>query len=258
MKVCIAQTRSIKGDIQENISRHMGLIKIATYHQADVIIFPELSLTGYEPALASQLAIEPNDHRLNVFQMVSDENDVTIGLGIPTRATDGICISMMLFQPRMTRQMYSKRYLHPDEEPFFVPGKTFADLKVKGMPVALAICYELSVPEHTMEAFENGAKIYVASVAKSITGVEKAVQRLSEIAVDNACPVLMSNAVGFCDNFYSAGRSSVWNSRGQLLYQLDDASEGIFVFDTDTEKIIERKFELAFTSQEADTTKRRQ
>jgi predicted amidohydrolase len=256
MKVCVAQTSSIKGDIQENINRHIGLIKVANRHQVDVIIFPELSLTGYEPALASELAIEPDDHRLNAFQMISDEKNVTIGVGIPTRATHGICISMILFQPRMTRQLYSKRYLHPDEEPFFVPGKTFTDLKVKGVPVALAICYELSVPEHTMLAFENGAKIYIASVAKSITGVEKAVQRLSEIAVDNTCSVFMSNALGFCDNFYSAGKSSVWNSRGQLLYQLDDVNEGILIFDTDSEKIIEEKPELALANQNADATKR--
>jgi predicted amidohydrolase len=52
--------------------------------------------------------------------------------------------------------------------------------------------------------------------------------------------VLMSNCVGHCDNFESAGRSSAWNDEGLLLGQLNDTDEGMLIFDTDTRETIER------------------
>ena len=51
-------------------------------------------------------------------------------------------------------------------------------------------------------------------------------------------PVLMSNAVGFCDNFLSVGKSAVWTKKGELAGQLDDKMEGILIFDTATEEIV--------------------
>jgi len=56
MKICVAQTRPVKGDIQSNIENHKKFIDLAVSGGADTIIFPELSLTGYEPELAKELA----------------------------------------------------------------------------------------------------------------------------------------------------------------------------------------------------------
>ena len=78
----------------------------------------------------------------------------------------------------------------------------------------------------------------MASVAKSATGVARAAKRLSEIANKYSMMVLMSNCVGHCDNFDSAGKSSVWNDKGLLTEQLDETSEGIIVTDTDTRELI--------------------
>ena len=59
MKICVAQTRPVKGNIQANIENHKKIISFALSHEADTIIFPELSLTGYEPGLSKELAIDP-------------------------------------------------------------------------------------------------------------------------------------------------------------------------------------------------------
>ncbi len=61
MKICVAQTRPIIGDIQRNIERHKNFIALAGSYGADTVIFPELSLTGYEPTLAEALATQPAD-----------------------------------------------------------------------------------------------------------------------------------------------------------------------------------------------------
>jgi predicted amidohydrolase len=94
MKICAAQTRSIKGDIQNNIAIHKKLIDLAIANGADLIIFPELSLTGYEPTLAKELATNQDDGRFDDFQEISDANQMTIGVGVPTKSPAGICISM--------------------------------------------------------------------------------------------------------------------------------------------------------------------
>lgn len=234
MKISVAQTRPIVGDIIGNCINHQRLIALAVSQRSDVIIFPELSLTGYEPKLAHSLATHPDDSRFDVFQKLSDENQITIGVGIPLNMNPGVCISMIIFQPRHDRRLYSKRYLHPDEDPFFVIGENFPTLLINKIQIGLAICYELSVLNHAELAAKHGAAIYIASVAKTVEGISKALVRLSEIARQYAIPVMMSNCIGDSDGEEYAGKSSIWNDQGELLAQLDDKSEGILIFDTST------------------------
>lgn len=54
MKICGAQTKPVKGDISANIENHKKLIDRAVANRTDIVISPELSLTGYEPELAHQ------------------------------------------------------------------------------------------------------------------------------------------------------------------------------------------------------------
>lgn len=234
MKLCVAQARAVKGDILTNIENHKKIIHLAVSHGADAIIFPELSITGYEPTLAKDLATELHDDRLDIFQSISDEHQVTIGVGVPLRTTAGITISMVLFQPQTPRHVYAKKYLHADEDPYFVSGQSTLSLLGEDSDVALAICYELSVPQHVEDAYKCGAQFYLASSVKSTGGIDNAARRLSAIGCEYDMMVLLSNAVGESDGFQCAGKSAVWDSTGAVVEQLDDNSEGILILDTDT------------------------
>lgn len=238
MKICISQTKPAKGDIQNNLKQHIKMITLAVDHKADAIIFPELSLTGYEPTLAQALAITSDDTKLDTFQQISDEHQIIIGAGMPTQQEAGICISLILFQPNQSRQTYSKKYLHADEEPFFVSGKNFPILTINETNLAFAICYELTVPHHAKTAVSHQAQIYIASVAKTAAGVEQAYKRLAHIAQTHALPVLMSNCVGPSDNFISAGGTAVWHQTGQLAAALDDTHQGLIIYDTETKETV--------------------
>jgi predicted amidohydrolase len=240
LKIAVAQTRPVTGDIQRNIGHHINLIDLATSNGAECIIFPELSLTGYEPRLAKELATDADDKRFNDLQRISDAAQITIGVGVPTKNNGAICISLIIFQPYQSRLVYSKKYLHPDEDEFFVSGQNFACLNFGKTNIAIAICYELSVPEHAENAHKEGGTIYIASVAKSAEGVEKASKRLAAIAQQYSMTVLMSNSVGYCDNFQSAGKTGIWNSKGLLVSQLNSESEGILIVDIDTQEINQR------------------
>ena len=240
MKICGAQTKPVTGNIQANIERHLLFIDRALSSGADAIIFSELSLTGYEPSLAKELATRADDQRFAAFQRISNTCKVSIGVGVPTDNGNHVSISMILFQPNKPPIVYSKKYLHPDEDEFFVPGANFPSLRINDTSIGIAICYELSIPEHFSAAHESGAEIYIASVAKFAKGIENAAKTLSAIAITHSIPVLMVNAVGIANNGICTGNSSAWDRKGQLAAQLGSSTEGLLVYDTVSEETIVR------------------
>jgi len=242
MKISIAQIKPIIGKIDKNVEKHQRLIDMAVSYQGDLIFFPELSLTGYEPKLAKELATNQEDSRLDSFQKLSDNNNIIIGVGIPTTENANILISMVIFQPKHPRITYSKQMLHADELPYFTNGNQQIILTVNTKKIAPAICYESLQAEHSETIFKSGVTVYLASVAKSVHGVAKAFKHYPDIARTYSMTVLMSNSVGFCDDFESFGNSAVWNNKGELMGHLDETNEGILIYDTDTEELIKRIF----------------
>ena len=234
MKICVAQIRPVKGKVGANIAIHEKYIRLAVSKGAGAIFFPELSITGYEPELAKELSMDKDDDRLTIFQNISDEKAITIGVGVPLKTNSGVQISMLIFQSRQPVKIYSKQFLHADEVPYFIPGNEKVILTLDDNTIAPAICYELSVPEHSAAAHAAGANMYIASVAKSVEGMEKAMVTLPAIAKKYSMTVLIANAVGPCDNFLSAGKTAVWNNQGLLLAQLNDHGEAFLIVDTIT------------------------
>ncbi|MRX37976.1 carbon-nitrogen hydrolase family protein [Flavobacterium sp. LC2016-23] len=243
MNIAVAQIKPVKGDIPANIEKHIQFIEIASSLKATSIFFPELSLTGYEPELSKALATDPEDDRLNTFQQISNRKEITIGVGIPTKAENRIRISMIVFRPNQERLTYSKQQLHEDEFPYFEKGHEQILIEIEDQKIIPAICYESLQIAHAEKASNMGGEIYVASVAKSQNGIEKAVVHYPEVAQKYAMPVLMSNCIGQCDNFISAGYSAVWTKEGKLAGQLNHKNQGIIVFNTQTEEITTRIIE---------------
>ena len=237
MRICLAQIRPEKGNIKSNIETHKKWIDIAISKKADLIAFPELSLTGYEPELANELATDKNDIRLKDFQKLSDLNKIFIGIGVPVKSARGILISMIIFKPNEPDQIYSKQLLHPDEKSYFTEGKEQITLKIKKIKIGLAICYESLNPEHLENTKKTGADIYLASVAKSQAGIKSALEHFPKIASEYSMPILMVNSIGHCDNFESAGQSTIWNEKGIVTDQLDNKNEGILIYDSAIDKM---------------------
>ena len=237
MKVGVVQSFSEKGAISKNIETHLKLIYLAIQQKANAIVFPELSITGYEPTLAEELAVVLHDNRFNAFQDLSNTEEVTIGVGTPTKASDGINISMMIFRPHKERLLYSKQILHEDEFPYFVSGNKEAFFMINAKKIAVGICYETLQDGHIRHAVDCKADLYLASVAKSSKGVKKAYAHFSKMAKELNIPILMSNSIGPSDNFVSGGQSAVWNRRGEQLGQLNEEDMGILIYDTELEEV---------------------
>jgi predicted amidohydrolase len=232
MILCAAQLRAEAGSQKKNLYAHLRLIELAAAHKADLIVFPELSLTGYAPRQAQSLAYAPEDPRLAIFRQLSERHSLTLCVGLPTLADEGLHISMAIFPPAKRPLLYSKRMLHADELPYFIPGKNALTFPCKEAVIAPAICYESLQAEHSCEAAALHANVYLASVAKSAQGVDKAHPHYAAVAQKHHMTVIMSNCVGPCEDFEGAGHSAAWDAEGNLLAQMDSEREGIVLMDT--------------------------
>jgi predicted amidohydrolase len=145
---------------------------------------------------------------------------------------------MVIFQPKQGRLTYSKQMLHSDELPYFTKGNHQIILSIDNKSIVPAICYESLQDAHSQQVCTRGVEVYLASVAKSANGLAKAYKHYPEIARKYSMAVVMSNSVGFCDDFESVGNSAVWNKKGELVGHLDQTKEGILIYNTDNEETI--------------------
>lgn len=234
MKICAVQYRAVTGDIAANVLRHLKFVERASELGADLVFFPELSITGYEPGLARTLALSLNDSGLDGLQQASNRHGITIGVGAPQAELSGQVpsIAMFWFSPDQPRRVYAKQHLHEDELPWFMSGNKPCVLDADSRRIATAICYESVLDQHAEQAVKHGANVYLVSVAKPAHAIERAHAHYSGIARRHGIQVVLANAIGPSDNFISAGRSAAWDSSGDCLGEIESGEEGLVVFDS--------------------------
>lgn len=237
MKLCVAQIQSEAGGITANINNHIKLIQSVLSSQPDLIVFPELSLSGYEPALAKDLPSKPNDAQFKILREMADKNNVVIAAGMPIRCKTKAQIGMLVFQPDKAAITYAKQLLHEDEYPYFVKGEKEVFIELGNLKIAPAICFESLQNSHVEKANDHGANVYMATVAKHTKGLKQAMNHFPKVAKKYGMTVLMSNLVGPSDDFISVGQSAIWNNKGTLVGQLNDLQEGWLMFDTVTAEV---------------------
>lgn len=86
--IAAAQSISIAGDIAANIQRHLCFMQAAMAHRVEFLLFPELSLTGYECARARELAIDPVDARLQPLRDLAHHSGMITVVGASVRLPD--------------------------------------------------------------------------------------------------------------------------------------------------------------------------
>jgi len=235
MRIAAAQIKSKKGDLDFNIERHIRLAQIASDRLVNLMVFPELSLIAYEPSIAEAYAVTIDDIRMDALASAASTFELILSAGIPVKSSQGIHIGMMSFFPDGSRQIYTKAHLHEDELPFFVAGDGGQDLMCHDFRIAPSICYELSIEDHVQQANKRGAHVYLSSVAKHQQGVESASSILSSYAKQYSMSVMMANAIGENDDYISKGQSSVWDSQGTLMRQMDSEKEGLLLWNAQEE-----------------------
>ncbi|WP_339560946.1 carbon-nitrogen hydrolase family protein [Pseudomonas sp. EA_65y_Pfl1_P113] len=219
LTLAAAQSISIAGDVPANIERHLAFVHVAAEHNVQLLVFPELSLTGYEPSLAAGLAITPDDPVLAPLRELARALRLTAVVGMPVRlAPDaGVLIGALVLGADGSLALYTKQHLHPGEEVAFVPGQGGAALECEDEQIALAVCADFSHASHPRLAAEAGATVYAAGVLVSEGGYATDSALLQGYAAEHGLLVLMANHGGPSGGYVCAGRSAIWAADGGLL-----------------------------------------
>ncbi|NUT84988.1 carbon-nitrogen hydrolase family protein [Pseudomonas corrugata] len=214
-----AQSISIAGDVRANLIRHQRFMRVAAEQSVQLLVFPELSLTGYERDLAAELAILPDDSMLQPLRELARELGLTTVVGMPIRlATSApVLIGALVFGADGSLGVYSKQHLHPGEESVFSPGHGGSMLEIGSDHIALAVCADFSHASHAASAAGRGATLYAAGVLISEGGYVADTTLLQGYARQHAMAILMANHGGVTGGWVSAGNSAVWRPDGSLI-----------------------------------------
>jgi predicted amidohydrolase len=234
MKLAAAQINSTPQNTEANIRNHIRMIDLAADQGVGFMLFPEMSLTGYERELASEMSFSENDRRLAVFEEMAIKHKMIIVVGAPIKIETELFIGSFVFAPNGSSNVYTKQYLHQGEEKFFVPGFVNNPLiEMGGEKVSIAICADLVNSLHPEQAAKKKTTVYAASIFYTPGGIGEAHEQLGSYAKKYNMQVLMANYAGSSYGLQSAGKSAYWNNRGELIGELNHAEEGLLVITTD-------------------------
>ena len=216
LRLAVAQPLCVPYDVGQNAAAHAAAVRAAG---ARVVVFPELSLTGYEleaPALTAQ------DPRLIPLTESCAETGSVALAGAPVPGEAGRPhIAMLAVDGAGITVIYRKLWLGPAEAERFGPGDKPAVLEVDGWRLGLAICKDVSVPQHQADTAAQGIDAYVAGTVMSAD--ERALQddRASRIAARLGTWVAIASFAGATGGGYTecAGCSGLWSPDGNAVAQ---------------------------------------
>ncbi len=219
VRIAAAQMVSKSGDLPANIATHLGFIEQAATHGIDLLLFPELSLTGYELPLLEGLAQAVIVQAIPALMEESRRLGITVVVGGPDVGPAGeIYIASFLIFPDRKCAVYRKQHLHPGEERFVVAGGTEPMVLPQGDELcALSICADMAHEQHAKAAAEAGATVYLSSALLSLAGYEADSLRLQRRAARLRLAVLLANHGGPSGGWESAGGSAFWSQQGICL-----------------------------------------
>lgn len=233
-QIAAAQVVSVRGDIEGNIATHAAAMAAAAEQGVSVLVFPELSLTGYEPDLAAELAITAADRRLEPLLALARQHHIETVVGAPLQnGTAKPALGAILITARGITRSYHKIHLGGSEPVFFAPGDMPLAFTILGHTVGIAICADSSQPAHPQAYAELGANIYAAGVFLTAEWYETDAPRLADYAVRYRMLTVMANHAASVGTYVSVGKSAVWTPDGALLVQADDAESALLIARSD-------------------------
>lgn len=232
LRLAAAQTVPHAGDVAANLADHLRLIDRAAAANADLIVFPELSLSGYEPDHAAKCVLHPDDDATGALKAKAQATGILVLAGTPVASRDdrNPCIGMAVLSPDGGLAVYRKFFLHPGEERFAAPGTGHPFIgDLKGEAFACAICADTMHCEHPAAAAEAGATLYLVGAFLPPNSYQKDSEDLRTYATRHDMAVLMANYGGPSGGFDAAGRSAFWAPGGRLIVEAPASGESLIL-----------------------------
>jgi len=238
LRVVIAQLNLFVGDISGNTNKVIeAALKARDSYQAQAIVFPELTLTGYPP---EDLLMRNGLHRAVEYalsEILAKVSGIDLVLGYPRKTGEGIYnVAGVIRDGEIINEYYKielPNYGVFDEKRYFIAGHDACVVDIGGVPVGLAICEDVWFPEPLDRAKEAGAKLII-NLNASPYSIHKDRERLEQLErrIDETnLPILYANLVGGQDELVFDGHSMVLSADGSLAMRTPAFEEGLYVSD---------------------------
>jgi predicted amidohydrolase len=228
------------GDLKSNLEHHLEIAGRAKKGGADLVLFPELSLTGYSVRdLNAELALRIDDKFFDPLKSFSREISVVAGAIIKDE-TGAIRNSLIYFEDGEIKHMHFKVYLPTygifEEQRYFLPGKEARAFDTKFGKVGLLICEDLWHVSPPYLLAVQGAKLILAAAAsptrmsgdsEEYPGYQINSEQHKSFARLLSVYLAFANRVGFEDGVNFWGGSEVVSPNGEVL-----VAAGLFDEDT--------------------------
>ncbi|HEX2412853.1 MAG TPA: NAD+ synthase [Solirubrobacteraceae bacterium] len=239
LRLALAQIDSRVGDLEGNAARISANIEAAREAGAELVLFPELALTGYPPEdlLLKEHFLQAGHEAL--AEVARDAEGIVALVGFPERADD-VYNALAVLADGSVQAVYRKSVLPNygvfDEQRYFQVGEGGAVLELGGARLGLTICEDIWTPgpPASEEALAGAALILNASASPYHAG--KGVERermLIQRARDNLASVAFTNMVGGQDELVFDGHSLLIDHEGTVLARSPQFAEALTVATVD-------------------------
>ena len=239
LRIAVAQLNLLVGDIPGNTDQLIAAAVTARDdHGADLIVFPELSLTGYPP---EDLLLRPSlAGRVEAaVQRLLAVSGITLVVGLPDTTPDGLFNATWVLRDGQVLARYAKQALPNesvfDERRYFRNGDQPVVFEHLGVRLGLLICEDLWQPEPCRRVREAGAEL-VLNLNASPYHRGKAEERLALAASrcrEHGLPMVYCNLVGGQDELIFDGGSFATQASGEVALQAPWFEAGLHVVDYD-------------------------
>jgi len=238
LRVVMAQLDFLVGDIPGNTRAVIDAAKKAgDEHGADVVVFPELCLTGYPP---EDLLLRPSlDLRVSeaLEALRSAQLDVAIVIGAPLRQGGLLYNGAVVIDRGEIAGRYFKRfppnYQVFDEKRYFAEGRETLVMTIRGVPVGITVCEDLWSDGPVEDTAAAGAQL-ILNLNASPYDIGKQARRkalLERKARENRVSIVYVNLVGGQDELVFDGGSMVFDHSGHLNVEAPQFEEGLYPVD---------------------------
>ena len=238
LRIALAQIDLLVGDVQGNAARVIGVARQARADlQADLVLFPELTLSGYPP---EDLLFHRGFRRQIEagLQRVREEAQTpAVVIGFPEYAGAAIYNSAALISGGLAAALHRKaelpNYKVFDEKRYFQAGAQPTVVDVKGCRCALLVCEDIWTPEAAQLARADGAELLLV-INASPYEIHKQRERESVArarVLDVGLPLVYVNMVGGQDELVFDGNSFVMNAQGAVVMRAPAFIEGTYAID---------------------------
>lgn len=217
--VAAVQLSAVPGDVGANARRALAVATEAIGDGAELVVLPELSLTGYDLSLLHEdtMWFQPDDPRLDALRALTAQSGATVVVGAPVVHDARRSLASLVLGPDGSVVVAPKSHLHGAEVDHFAPGAGPVTVDVAGWRVALAVCVDTSFPDHAQRAAAAGADVYAASVLYTRGEERRLDVRLGARALDNGLYTVAANVAGHPLGERSAGGSGAWAPDGSRI-----------------------------------------